>query len=269
MTEKRIDERWIREARAIAPDQTTIRLPLHALLAEAVDIAKTVAKYWDTVTEPDTGQVVRIGLDSLGARLPASMAGDLLSLREAVQQAQSAYLLASEQRVSAPTDRARFVLGELTATLEYLFDDGVEDEKDAQLAAAKASHAQHPETMDALAAQLEDYAAIAKEYEKDMDGLGGFDARLIQEAVELARTLRDQPATAQHAPVTKAAEAMLLRNQLAALLFRKIAICRNAIRFVFRRHPDVVREAASTYYRKKKAESRRRAKQQTNLETPR
>jgi hypothetical protein len=78
-----------------------------------------------------------------------------------------------------PIARGRFLLSELTAVLAFYFDDGVEDEKDAQLARVDAEHEDDPQTADALAAALDNYATLAVAHRKELDGLGGFEASYI------------------------------------------------------------------------------------------
>ena len=108
---------------------------------------------------------------------------------QAVSQAQAQYFLTFDQKGN-PMERGYFLLGEITATLEYLLDDGIEDEKDAQLDKIDAAHAGDPESFDALAGALDDYAAFADGHRKEMDGLGGFDAAHLDEARTVAAELR-------------------------------------------------------------------------------
>jgi hypothetical protein len=98
-----------------------------------------------------------------------------------VSQAQDQYFLTFGQ-TGNPMDRGYFLLGEIRATLEYLLDDGIEDDKDAQLDKIDAAHAEDPESFDALAGALDDYGAFADVRRDEMDGLGGFDAKYLDEA---------------------------------------------------------------------------------------
>jgi hypothetical protein len=50
------------------------------------------------------------------------------------------------------------VLDEIASALEWLFDDGKTDERDAQLAAIVDAHDDDPDSEDALASELADYA---------------------------------------------------------------------------------------------------------------
>lgn len=247
-------ERWKPEAAKLPSDELKIAVPLHVLFGEAVDVAKFYDKYF-TAAEGRPGLVSVV---DASRNLTKKTGDDLLSLREAAQQANTEYLLAVAPGAAAPMERAAFVLNEMTATLEWLFDDGVEDERDAQLASIKKAHADTPESHDAWAAELTDHAALAQQYRKEMDGLGGFDVALIDEAKSLAAALRDRPAIPAGTS-EKAAIARALRSRLATLLSNRLQVVRAAARFVFRQHPAIVREATSAYERRRRTAARRNA----------
>lgn len=149
--------------------------------------------------------------------------------------------------------------GELTASLEWLFDDGVEDENDRALANLKAEHDRTPESLDALAAELFDYATLAEAHRAQLTGLGGFEPSLIDEAKQLAAALRERGAPS--AGASAESDALMLRHQLATLLLDKMSLVRAAARFVFRRHPEVARQATSGYERRRRAANRRALQQ--------
>jgi hypothetical protein len=252
-------ETW-RLAAAEVPDSAsvTLTIPLFVLFGESVDVARFHAKYWKPHKEE--GKAPRRGLDSVmkKGQLGPKTGEEIMSLREAVSQAQAQYFLTFNQK-GDPMERGRFLLGELTATLEYLLDDGIEDEKDAQLDKIDAAHADDPESFDALASALDDYAAFAELHRNEMDGLGGFDAGHIDEARKVAAELRARPAVG--ATVSEASRAAIgLRNKLVVLLTTRMSAVRAAGRFVFRGQPEIVREVTSEYERKRRAAGRRKAK---------
>ena len=80
-------------------------------------------------------------------------------------------------------------------------------------------------------------------------GLGGFDDGLIDEAFALAKTLRTLPAISPAASAS-ARDALLRRNRLLQLLDQYVGRVRSAARFVFRHHPEIVRQATSAYARR-------------------
>jgi hypothetical protein len=89
-----------------------------------------------------------------------------------------------------------------------------------------------------------------------MDGLGGFEAAFIDEARDVAIALRERPATpAVQSEDAKAA--LVLRNKVLTLLWDRMSAVRSAARFVFRGQPEIIREATSTYERRRRAAARR------------
>ncbi len=194
-----------------------------------------------------------------GGRLKRELGTELLELQEALSAAQTDYMLAQAPGMQAPMERATFVLGELNATLEFLFDDGREDENDARLAALQEAH-RDSLSQDARALALEGFAGPAQLHRDRMSGLGGFEVALIDEAPQLAKGLREQSAGKLVGEPTNAQKAALdLRNRIATLLYGRMNQVRNAARSVFRGQPEVVKKVTSAYQRRRRAETRKGA----------
>ncbi|WP_437576986.1 hypothetical protein [Sorangium sp. So ce887] len=263
---------WMNEALA-SPDtnELSLSVPLHVLFGEAVDVARFHKSYWKP--EVKDGKVVRRGLEMAASKkkngnaLTAKTGEEILSLQRAGVEAGTLYLLAVDPKKASPFERGQVVLDEITATLEWLFDDGVEDANDARLTKLGQAHAGDPATADALALALDDYAALAAPHREAMDGLGGFDVAMLDEAKELAAALRARP-TESAGLGEKAREALILRNKVIGLLNARMATVRAAARFVFRDRPDIVREVTSAYGRRRRAESARRAKKKADAPLP-
>jgi hypothetical protein len=256
-------EHWAVVARDRSPDDLTeTTVPRHVLFGEAVDVAKFFQRYWETEVD-DKGRVTRPGLESAvpkgakrgAGRLGARTGEEILSLQRAAQEAQTRYLLTVETGKS-PRARGDFLLGEIRATLEWYFDDHIEDEKDEMLARLDAAHEDDPASNDALASALDEYTHLGELHREALDGLGGFEAAYLDEAREVAADLRARP-TQGEALSEKAREALTLRNQLVSLLVERMSLVRAAARFVFRRQPEIVREATSAYERRRRAATRR------------
>jgi hypothetical protein len=265
-------DRWRDAASQVASDELPqSNVPLHVLFGEAVDAARFAVKYWEPELDANE-RVVRFGLVSATgpkSRLYAGIADDILSLQRAAQDAHTRYLLTVSPSTSAnPVERGHFLLNEITATLEWHFDDGVDDENDAKLAALASAHADDSQSADTLASALDDYAALAEPHRDALDGLGGFDAAYIDEARVVAKALREKPST----PVVmtpEAKRAIALRNKVATLLWDRMSIVRAAARFVFRGQPEIVREATSAYERRRRAVARRaKAKKEPEAKSP-
>jgi hypothetical protein len=234
-------QKWVRHAASVAPIRPPT--PQAVLLDEAVQVAKFVGDYWEA------------GLSTAGS-LEASIGTEILELREAVSAAHAEYLLARPVPEKAPMERAQFVLRELRAALTFAFHDGVSDDADVALrrvaAATNGGASKH-----AVALSLETYTALARQYLGKLEARSAFDPALLEEAPQLARSLRDHAANKKVGTATEAGRAALdLRNRLVAVLHERVSLVRAAARYVFRHQPEIVREATSAYQRRRRARAR-------------
>ncbi len=248
------------EASKVDPRDFVLTTPLHVLLGEAVDVARFCEQHWEPLHAPPNELLVRPGLKDAGSgHLERVIVEEILVLQQLVQQAQTAYLLAISPPNDASVDRARFVLDEIASSLEWLFDDGKIDERDAQLAAIVEAHKDDPDSEDALASELADYAGLANLVKKDLAKLGAFDMSLLAEAPMLVTALRERSALRSRTNNTEAGRMLEQRNRLAAVLSQRITRVRAAARYVFRHYPDIVKQVTSAYQRRRRAAARRRA----------
>lgn len=74
----------------------------------------------------------------------------------------------------------------------------------------------------------------------------------------LAAELRASPSRREGPQSDEARQSLLLRNQVAVLLWQRLGAVRSAARYVFRHQAELVREVTSSYDRRKRAASRRR-----------
>jgi len=189
MSKPKLDvEEWAQAASELSSNEPpTTNMPMHVLFGEAVDVARFFERYWTTKVD-EQGNVVLLGLESAvpkgqaakpgAVALSAETGGEILSLQRACQEAQTSYLMAVGPRSGAGTiERGHALLGEITAALEWYFDDGVQDEKDAMLARVSAAHDDDPGTIDALASALEatrpTLAVAARRSGSRARGIGG------------------------------------------------------------------------------------------------
>ena len=169
-------------------------------------------------------------------------------------------LLRPFNRMCAPGPE--YVLSEIVAALEWWLDDGVDDTRDQQLAALRAEYSDGSTSAATLAAELSDYAALARQESAGLQGLGGFELTLIDEAENLARQLRERPTTPVSPETTR--KALDLRNRIGTLLVEHMAQVRAAARFVFRNFPEIAREASSAFERRRRNARRSADKDKTN-----
>ncbi|AUX20686.1 uncharacterized protein SOCEGT47_011590 [Sorangium cellulosum] len=255
-------ERWLDQAKEVAQAENPLRMPYDVFLKEAGQVAGFVGARW----EPSESLP---GLRRVRARLPASTADEILSLVHAVQAAQTRLLLLTDPVVIDHGERARFLIDELESAIEFLLDDGVEEPADTQLATIQAFHADSAQRSSALHQALSDYAGLAESLKDRLVEIDeAFDAALIDEARELARTLSTAPAALPR-PDADVKGAMRIRNGMLVLLANKVGLVRKAAARVFQRHPEILREVTSTYERRRRAAARRaKAQQQATPKAP-
>jgi hypothetical protein len=254
----KVIKKWNEKAWSLSSFSDVFSVPFHIILAEAVDVARFAQRNWEPGKSP-AGLETRPGLGSAAGSgaFQAETVSELLELVDALQQAQTNYRLLVSGSRAAPMERATFVLTEIRSTLEWCFDDGQETDEDGQLENLAREH-EGALSQDALAAALFDYAELGSRVEEKIAGLGGFDVALLDEARALASRLREQsagPAAPHPRPAER--EALELRNRLATLLQERVARVRAAARFVFRRHPELIKEVGSAYARRRRAANRK------------
>jgi len=248
--------KWQITASELQTVRSSFNPPVRVILGEAVDVARFTQAYFEPVKDA-AGKILRPGLALAGTKLSANIGVEILELQNTLQTAQTDYLLTVAPAQPDVRGRAEYVLGEITAALEWHLDDGVEDDRDKQLAAIKSEYSDGSASIDSLAAELADYAALARQEAAGLEGLGGFELTLIDEAEQSAKQLRARPTTATSAENTR--RALDMRNRVATLLVDRMSLVRSAARFVFRNHPQIAREVTSCYVRRQRAAARRTA----------
>jgi hypothetical protein len=244
---------------AATADEAHPGVPVHVVLGEAIDVASMLTHYWDPKTDSKGNKIPGFAGVASTQSVSPELANEIRELQLAVAAAHSDYLVLVQNSAAAPLDQAEFVLGEIRSTLEFVFDDGKQDDSDAQLENLRTTFADAA-SQDALALALEGYAELASRNKDALAKLDGFDVALIDEARTLASTLRQQSATAlTHVTADEQRQALSLRNRLLTLLIDRVKRVRRAAQYVFRNFPDIVRKFTSTYERKQRAARRRAA----------
>lgn len=246
--------------------------PLHILCREAISVAKFFSNHWQ---DQKTPKGILPGLiralnekqkqenEETTVHLHQKLGEEILSLKRAVDEAQTQYSLTCEARGSTGSSivgRARFLLAEIVATVEWYFDDGVEDEKDEKLRRIKASHAKIGNSAAALARKLYDYGSLANQYRKALAAMSEFDVEYIDEALGLVEQLQSLPSSGEPVGSPEQREALRLRNALVRLLMARVNTIRAAARFIYRGRPQVVRQVTSAHQRNKRQAARRKEK---------
>jgi hypothetical protein len=235
--------------------ELSLALPMHIFMGEVLDAARFTKDFWEPVPE---GLAKRPGLRSAKkATFDIDIADELIDLHARAQQAHTQVILTAKLPESAEDlmTRGEELLEILTGALEWAFEDDVEDDKDAQLAEANARH-DSVDSIDALAAALVDYAALAEEYIADVDGKLDFERAHIDEARKSAAELLAVAPQTPVSPETKAA--LEHRNKLIEMLKKRLNKVRKAAKLVFKKHPSIAQQVTSAYQRRARAALRRR-----------
>lgn len=233
--------RWRDRALAVPGEVLSSSVPLGVLLDEAATAAAFFARRWRSTT-------AHAGLESaVNESFTADTGRELGELRAAVDEADVAYR-AIPSRPAGTATEGRRLLGLIVATLAWHLDAGDDAKARAQLDALRSAHATAARSGLSLARSLEDSARLADVHRAAITGLGGFDSRQIDAAFSLATALRQRSRSPREQPIEKR-EALALRNKLVALLRDRLATVRAAARFVFRDHPEIIREITSAHER--------------------
>lgn len=257
-----IDAAWVSARTAgMKGGDVALGTPMNVFLGESLDCATFLRTYWKAETRG--GAVVVPGMESAakggdGERaFGLRTADEIVALHNAAQAAQTEYLLATKLTKSAANLLARgaTLLDSWTATLEWAFDDDVEDDKDAQLAAVRAAN-EDSDSVDGMASALADYGGLAQKHISELTGVLDFDPATIDEGLKLSVQLRETNALLETNP--EAREALARRNNALALLQKRVSRVRKAARLVFRgEHAEIARKVTSAYQRRARAAARR------------
>jgi hypothetical protein len=223
-------------------DLHTFRLPLpiHVLLADATRVARFARDYWRERIDP--AAKIRPGLELVaGSGFTTAITHEIAALHDLLDAARTAHARATQRDTTA---RAHLVLDDLRAALRWRCDETRIDAAHTKLAMLGLRHREHPDSQDALADALADHLELAASLQGELVAIGALEARQIDDATLLLRSLRDHAHTGRTAAATKLLQQ---RDRYAALLVARLSLVRAAARYVFRDHDDVLREIASPY----------------------
>ena len=234
------------------------RIPLRVLFGEAVDLAEVVEKYFD---DEVAGGKVRLGLNSVVGKgsLTEKTAQEMVELQIAAAKTHSRYLTLVEQASQAPVERADEILDELRLALTFLLEDSDNPRGEEQLNRLRDEYGDVT-SHDGMAMALEGYSELGVEYIEDLKELGGFDESLVDQAVQVARALRQRSADKLTGAIPQEQrDTMRLRNRLIGALLERMRAGKKSIRYVFRDYPEIASKAGSDYLRSKQRARRKSA----------
>lgn len=248
-------DRWAAATESV--EEESLRLPMAVFLGEAVDLASVVqANFYpqerNGETMPGLQNIAKTG--AVTEKTPE----ELRELAMAIGAVRARLRKLVEQAGRQTVDEAEEVLDELRASLTFVLEDAGTPAED-QLERLNDDH-RNANSHDEMALALQAYAELADEHRDELLNIVTFPSDLPAKARGLAQALRQRSAdrltgeSAQEASAT-----MRLRNRLIGALNERMRTARRAIRFVFRKYPDVVKAASSSYSRTKQRQYRRQA----------
>lgn len=107
-------EKWRKAATELTEVRASFSPPIRVILGEAVDVARFTQAYWEPVKDT-ADKILRPGLALAGAKLHPTIGAEILELQDALQTAQTDYLLTVAPAQPDVRARGEFVLAEITA----------------------------------------------------------------------------------------------------------------------------------------------------------
>ncbi len=225
-------------------------MPLRDRVYEADGVASMLRKLWEPSAELHLP-----GMKETAAQVPLAVAGEIESLCRAIRfvHTDGIFPTLPPAEVPALEVRARKLISTLSNACELVLDDDVEEPADKALANAKSRA--EDDTRATRIQYLFDLAAVAEEVKDRLATLRSFDPGWIAEARDVAQKLSSEGPPVAGQPADPKVD---LRNRLVTLLDHRVSKVRRAARFVYRDHPEVVRQLTSSYERKRRVEAKRR-----------
>jgi hypothetical protein len=185
------------------------------------------------------------------ARLGGDVGATIVYLVDELRKCDN--MLSQNTSTDAEAFKARcfYCLVEIRTACEVVVDDGVEDDKDVLVRGLRKKHESHPRTQATIADALGSYVTAARGLAPELSTLVGFDMAVIEEAQSLVDTLMGKSSSTPGQRKVR-----LRRNRIVFLLRKLVVRTRKLGRFVFRQHPEVIREMASAFHRNRRIAER-------------
>jgi hypothetical protein len=241
-------QKWEARASHLPGDRNPLHVPFDTAQREAARAILFLRAHWEpSPARPGLRGVPGLSLDH---------ADELLSLSQAIQDAQLRLWMAEEQSAFLPDPReqAAFVLTELDAGLAFLLHQGLPPTEADAVASLRAQRAD----------EAADLAEILRAYRDHLERLraqvpallAGVDLRLREEIPGLLARLAERRAAEEEA-LAFAQERRRAFYQLLRLQNERVQQIRDAASYVFRNHRSIVRKVTSEYARIRQSQRRK------------
>ena len=228
-----------------------VTMPLDIFFLEAEGVTCLFKEYWDP--DPDNNMP---GLSFVEIKLGPETGDEIKSLVSFARDLHTkiVYQSSSVSQRKLYVERGRFLVRELSFACKYILDDDVTEAADYALPAAKARLSKN-NTIATLIQALVDHYIIADKIKDRLEKLGGFDIGYIKEAEELSSKLSElgPPAIGR-----KTSDEVEHRNRFCSLIAVRVKEIRQAAKYVFRNHPEVIRKFTSKYHRERRLKAKKK-----------
>ncbi len=268
-------EYWTEQAKGAA--EARPKVPLAVLLGEASELASFVERRWqptstsgepwaqssrprsdvDSASERPAEPSEELGAPALPGLSVVERAGRISldtarEMRELVTAVTAISVQCVEPAAPSPDleKRARRLLSEVKEVLDYAL--GAEAE--AHLGGLR-QETRNTTTHDQLTLAMTLWAHTALQFQEELRVLGDYDSSLPSRLIEMAEELGAQDVDFNK-PLWERRRKRSLRRQLITLLCDRMREVRRAVRYVFRDHPHLVRQATSDYQRERRKQRR-------------
>jgi len=224
-------------------------MTIEVALREALVVADFILRRWEPAVD-DHGRPFP-GLAGGGALFSRAVALEIRELHALASAEHRAAARGRRESLAALCARGAALVRELDAAAVYLRDVHQAAGVAEALRRVRAARAAAGESAEARAEGLDACARLLEAHRGALAGVAAFRAAALDEAAETAEALRERPAQ------KAARRGDLLRDGYLALIAERVRQARAAARFVFRAHPEVVREATSAWERERRRKRKR------------
>ena len=251
MTTKEL-ERWREQLKSTQPFAADkLSKPIAIFFFEAENHRKFLLCNWEPAPDGE-----RPGLCSAASMLGLAVADELESLLVLGRDAHAGALFmeSDAEKRAKLVERGRFLLGEIGDACELVLDDDVTEAADDALAAAH-DRAASDNTLATFEQALIDYASVGESIKDRLVAAPGFELGWLAEARDVADALGKLGAPLQGRASSPQID---LRNRVMTLIDERTQRITKVANYVYRHHPEVLRQLQSAYTRRKNLEARRR-----------
>lgn len=241
------------------------RSPAHILKKEAQNAAATLLAKWEPAFDLITRAQIHPGFSSANTktrtRIEKKLATEINELLAAIDHCEYLQIRqAAEVERGVTTARIEEMVLELEAVMAF-FAHGEQGDTLAQYEAYESAHENFRGSRTRALQALGAIAELVHEHRDEIKTYPDFSPQVLTEALAISDSLNGT-VTADPQETNEEKLPRELRDQLFVLLQQRVSEIREVARFVFRKHPDILRKITSEYERRRRAAQRAKTSEQ-------